>query len=98
MSDDEPTTIECETHGSSKGCVVCCHHVRTKHVSVGFVEISSDPDDLQAWCDDCEQMFLREDGKTDAFRAFNDFAIVCTACYAQIKALHSNPRGSSARN
>ena len=95
---DEPMTIDCETHGSSRGCVVCCHLLRTKHVSVGFVENSSDSDDLQAWCDDCEQMFLREDGMTDAFRAFNDFSIVCTDCYAEIKQRHSNPRGWSVRN
>lgn len=67
--------------------VVCCHMIGTTG-PVGFVENSSDPDDLQAWCHDCEAMFLAEDGKTDAFVAFNDMAIVCARCYHALKERH----------
>jgi hypothetical protein len=56
---------------------------------VGFVENSADPNDWQAWCDDCETLFLREGGLTAAFEAFNNRAIVCDFCYALFKEQHS---------
>lgn len=90
-SDAEPTTIDCEVHGTSRSAVVCRHHIRTSDLSVGFVENSSDPNDLQAWCDACEEMFLREQQLTETFRKFNDFAVVCIECYARLKKLRSSP-------
>jgi hypothetical protein len=57
---------------------------------VGFVENSSDPEDLQAWCSACEEAFLAEGDKTESFRRFNGMSIVCGDCYAQMKARHSS--------
>jgi hypothetical protein len=57
--------------------------------AVGFIENSSEPNDLQAWCDRCEAMFLAEGDKTEAFEAFNDRAIVCCICYGALKAQHT---------
>ncbi len=87
---DEPITIECDTHGKRTTAVLCGHLIRPTDTVLGFVENSSDPDDQQAWCDDCERVFLREDGKTGAFLAFNEACVVCDRCYARAKALHSN--------
>ena len=81
-------TIECKSHGRANVAVVCCHMIASRE-AVGFVENSSDPDDLQAWCDACEEMFLQEGDKTDAFCAFNDMAVVCINCYASLKDRHS---------
>ena len=50
---------------------------------VGFVENSSDPNDLQAWCDACERMFLVEQELSEAFLQFNDMSVVCDFCYAR---------------
>lgn len=86
--DDRPATIDCEIHGTSRGAIVCRHLLRPTDAILGFVENSSDPNDLQAWCDLCEEMFLREQALTEAFREFNDFAVVCIACYARMKKLH----------
>src|SRR5579859_4367265 len=52
-------TVDCGTHGTHPGAVVCRHLVEAKDRVVGFVENSSEPDDLQAWCDACEAMFER---------------------------------------
>ena len=90
-SDNRSTTIDCEVHGTSRSAVVCRHLLRPTDATLGFVENSSDPDDLQAWCDACEEMFLREQELTEAFREFNDFAVVCINCYARLKTLHSAP-------
>lgn len=87
---DEPSTVDCDTHGTGTPCCICCHLNRATDMALGFVENSSDPQDLQAWCDECEQMFLREQDMTEAFREFNGLTIVCDACYHRLKALHSH--------
>jgi hypothetical protein len=89
MSGDRPLTIDCGPHGIQAAAVVCGHMIESKEASVGFVENSSDPEDLQAWCAKCEQMFLREGDKTEVFRTFNRMAIVCALCYQDLKARHS---------
>jgi hypothetical protein len=65
--------------------------IRAKDEVVGFVENGADSNDLQAWCAACESMFLSEGDKTDRFRAFNDMALVCDVCYAEIKVRHAGP-------
>ncbi len=88
LDDDEPLYVDCGTHGQRIAAVVCCHMLESDE-PVGFVENSDDPNDLQAWCDECEEMFLAEGDKTPAFEEFNDRAIVCVICYDECKALHS---------
>ena len=83
----EPLSIVCR-HGTLTSAVVCRHHLVAQEPGVGFVENSDDPNDLQAWCGDCEAMFQREGAFTDEFRQFNDFALVCVTCYSEIKAKH----------
>jgi len=65
--------------------------IEAKDEVVGFVENSTEPNDLQAWCDACERYFLAEGDKTSAFRAFNQMALVCDVCYAEFKVRHSTP-------
>ena len=81
-------TVSC-THGELTAAVVCSHHVLALDRAVGFVENSSDPDDLQAWCDDCEAFFLREGALTEDFQRFCDFAVVCVVCYSELKERHT---------
>lgn len=88
MSDSEPLYVDCGPHGRRIAAVICRHMLDSEE-SVGFIENSSDPNDLQAWCEACEAMFLIEGDKTPEFEAFNDRVIVCTVCYAKHKARHS---------
>lgn len=97
MSNDEPLYVDCGPHGKRVAAVVCCHMIQSSE-PVGFVENSSDPNDLQAWCERCEQMFLAEGDKTEAFEAFNDRAIVCCVCYAVFKAQHSRRPKAASKN
>lgn len=87
---NDKSLIKCGTHGSRTPAVVCRHQVDIRDRIVGFVENNSDPDDLQAWCDEYEQLFLQEEGLTEAFREFNDFKVVCDFCYAKIKERNIN--------
>lgn len=82
--------INCGTHGARTPAIVCRHMINAKEEIVGFVENSSDPNDLQAWCSACEELFLEEGDKTERFRVFNDFAVVCDLCYTKMKERHGN--------
>lgn len=93
--DDSPLMVDCGPHGKRVAAVVCRHMIDARDRVVGFVENSSDPNDLQAWCDACEAMFVREQELTPAFKAFNDMAIVCAVCYQELKTRHSRlPTGA----
>ena len=86
--DSEPLlTVSC-SHGSRPAAVVCRHLLNAKDHMVGFVENSSDPTDLQAWCDACESAFLREGDCTPEFVRFADVAVVCDLCYLEVKSRH----------
>jgi hypothetical protein len=89
MKSGDRATIKCGIHGPRGTAIVCCHMIQSKEAAVGFVENSSDPDDLQAWCSACETLFLEEGDKTERFRKFNNFAVVCDFCYASLKERHS---------
>lgn len=69
--------------------MVCCHMIDSKELAVGFVENNDDPNDLQAWCNSCETLFLREKELTEEFRKFNDMKVVCDFCYDLLKQRHS---------
>ena len=89
MKDDVRLTVQCGVHGSRTAAVVCGHMIAPTERCVGFVENRSDPDDLQAWCDDCESFYLREGRLTAAFEEFNDRKIVCEFCYQDFRKRHS---------
>lgn len=91
----KPLSIECK-HGLLAAAVVCRHHVTALDRAVGFVENSKDPQNLQAWCEDCETYYAREGELTEDFKRFNDFAVVCVACYSELKAKHSRELDDSA--
>jgi len=95
MASDAPMMINCDSHGERVAAVVCRHQLEVRDRVVGFVENSNDPNDLQAWCNDCEDLFLREGDKTETFLKFNNFAVVCVDCYAWMKASHSRESGES---
>ena len=88
MSDEDPIYVDCEKHGRGIAAVVCRHLCTRDADPSGFIENSSEPGDLQAWCYQCENMFEKEGEMTEAFRKFNDMALVCEACYAEIRARH----------
>jgi hypothetical protein len=56
---------------------------------LGFIENTDDPNDLQAWCYACEEMFQKEGDRTEAFLAFNSMGIVCVVCYSEFQTLHT---------
>jgi hypothetical protein len=72
---------------SGPSAVVCGHMHSARDEVVGFVENCSDPTDLQAWCESCENVFLAEGDKTPKFLEYN-LALECDVCYANLKDRH----------
>lgn len=92
MAQDEPMLINCGHHGERIATVVCQHLLDTAEAApAGFVENSSDPTDLQAWCHACEEKYLAEGEMTESFKKFNGMTIVCIECYERIKSRHIIP-------
>lgn len=89
LQGDSPLMVDCGPHGMRVAAVVCGHILKAQDHIVGFIENSTDPNDLQAWCAACEEMLLREGSLTLAFEKFNDRAIVCVVCYQNLKDRHS---------
>jgi hypothetical protein len=85
-------TLECDTHGSRLGAIICRHILQARDHVVGFIENSDDPQDLQAWCNACEAFFQQEGGLTPAFEKFSDCAVVCDLCYRSFKAQQTTTR------
>jgi hypothetical protein len=88
MTKSGPLMLDCGIHGERISTVVCKHMLRGEHAPAGFIENSSDPDDLQAWCQQCEDEFERQNGMTEAFRQFNGMTLVCLLCYTEAKSRH----------
>ena len=89
MTTTEPLMIDCGPHGQRVATVACRHLLRRWPAPAGFIENSSDPNDLQAWCYLCEEKFQLEGDLTDAFQDFSGTVIICVVCYAEAKARHS---------
>ena len=86
MSKEDWLYVDCDRHGRGIAAVVCRHLCNRPEVPQGFVENCAEPGDKQAWCAQCEELFVEEGELTDRFRKFNDFALVCDTCYETIKA------------
>lgn len=90
MPDAEHVLVDCSEHGREPAAVLCQHLHDRSAEGRGFVENSSDPRDLQAWCEQCEARFLAEGGEmTEAFRRFHGMAVVCVRCYERARRAHT---------
>jgi hypothetical protein len=85
--EDSKLEIECR-HGKGIASIICCHLLNSID-PVGFIENSSNPDDLQGWCFACEFLFQQEGEKTEEFKQFNNAKVVCEKCYEEFKNVHS---------
>ncbi|MCX6858240.1 MAG: hypothetical protein NTV80_25440 [Verrucomicrobia bacterium] len=89
MGNSDDILIECSRHGTGSSAIVCQHLLQEKNRFLAFMENSLIPGDRQAWCGDCEALFLQEKELTETFTQFNNFAVVCEECYDEIKARHT---------
>jgi len=78
---DKLVHINCHTHGRRPGALICQHILRDNAPGREFFETSSDPDDLQGWCDLCEAKFQEEGDLTAAFVDFCGAKMICDEHY-----------------
>lgn len=86
---NEKLFINCEKHGKASTATICSHLLKNNGAPLGFIENSSEPNDLQGWCYACEHVFLQEEDQTRTFMKFCNFSVVCTECYKNIKENHN---------
>ena len=90
---EENKRVECGKHGTRYPAYVCQHlNLQTR---VGFYEpFASDPgvtysdDELNAWCDACDEVLLRVGEWNDESEAFAKIKLVCDVCYFDMKELN----------
>jgi hypothetical protein len=80
--------VECARHGKVNGALVCRHLMRGRERGFHyFAERAADciecPD---AWCDACHEVLAGADDWTDEFAGHAKFKVVCSHCYARIRA------------
>jgi len=86
--------VQCGEHRHGRRAFVCQHLNKT--YKTGFeeafethedMELGLD-DDLQAWCDECEKIRLREGEWNDISMEFANIKLVCEYCYFEMKAVN----------
>lgn len=83
--------IECNSHGKLRSAFICQH--LNNQSKTGFYEVfNSFPgmklgqdEDFQAWCDECEEIRIQNNGWTDDAMKFANVNLVCEECYFIIK-------------
>jgi hypothetical protein len=83
--------VQCGTHGEVLPAYVCCHLVPCGPAPLGFHEPDPDPDepdDLQAWCDACDEVLEQHGEWNDESEAFAKIRLVCEFCFAALRERH----------
>lgn len=85
---DTNNKVECAEHGSCEAAFVCQHLAQGEGLGfhVGYSE--DEPDELypDAFCDACLAFYQAEGEWNDAAEAYADIKLVCSGCYADIRA------------
>ena len=88
VSESQPQTINCDRHGDSVSCLICCH--LREGTGLGYWAINADPQGpAQAWCEECDMILAEDRGWTDRGDLFADWKLYCTGCYAEALARHT---------
>ena len=72
--------IDCEQHGTSSYCIIC-RHLREQN-GLGYFAIQAElTEPGQAWCEECDQVFIQECGWNDLADNQADWTLYCARCY-----------------
>lgn len=86
--------IDCDCHGLKRHAFVCQH--LNKKIKKGFneafetweeMELHED-DDLQAWCDACEEIRVEHDGWNEESEKYSKIKLICEGCYFEMKEIN----------
>ncbi len=79
---DRDLPVSCRNHGSTPSTYVCRHLARDSGRGY-FPAFEPDEEDPwpDAWCGDCEKMFLERGEWTESAMEMAAVAVLCTHCY-----------------
>lgn len=86
--------LDCPNHGLQRKAFVCQHLNLEK--PIGFIEVFDtypkmeleDDEDLQAWCNDCENIRRKYNGWNEKSEQYAQIKLICENCYFEIKNLN----------
>lgn len=92
--DDSKQLVDCDCHGLKRIAFVCVHlnDVTRQGFNEAFetkenMDLEEDQD-LQAWCDECEQIRLKHDGWNEESEKLTDIKLICEDCYFELKRIN----------
>jgi hypothetical protein len=71
--------VHCGSHGLRRPAYVCRHLAWGS--GLGFFAPDDAGDDLQGWCEECEQVRTRCGGWGDESEEFAQIMLICDLCY-----------------
>ena len=82
---DPTKRMECSRHGEGYATFVCKHLV--DGTGIGFVFGDTQDPRPDAWCNQCDEVLLREGGEWDEVsEGFAQVTALCSGCYDEIRA------------
>lgn len=87
----EENLIECDEHGKNKMAFVCHHFLEKQNIGWNendesdFDEDDEFSDCISAWCNECEEYRLENDGWDEESEKFAGITLVCEACALKFK-------------
>ena len=88
----EQQAVNCAAHGETQAAFVCRHlvgAVRSSGPAIGFNEPSPLGDEPQAWCAECDTVYLDEGEWNDVSEGFAGVTLICSGCFADLKQTHT---------
>jgi len=85
---DQNSSIQCDTHAETDATFVCQHLLKGEKLGFNIGFDPGLPDDLwpDAWCDQCEKVFLKEGEWNELSEKFSPIKLLCTRCYETVRA------------
>jgi hypothetical protein len=84
--------VQCATHGRVQAAFVCRHLVeqlrQPRPGRIGFFRPAArdgEPEELQAWCRECDAVLDRVGEWNDESEAFAGVTLICSGCYGNLQ-------------
>ena len=92
--------IKCSRHGTQPPTFICRH--LQFGTGLGFHQPADGPDPEypfdQAWCDECNEVFLKEGGEwNDVSEGFAEVMMICAGCFEGIRSRNSSSAQDATR-
>lgn len=81
---DQTEIVECDTHGESYATFACQHLAKGSGLGF-FYDDTSDDSRPDAWCGDCDEIMMADDGWNEENEKTAQITLLCANCYDEVK-------------